>query len=173
LRRTPRCWRGLTIVKVGGDLTTSRLKGAVSPDAILAPSGLEFLAVDPREGFSVRNFQIQTAKLAPLSDIVVYGEDGVTADQILDVASRITAAQHHWRVKHDSEQVMPSYNTFVVSCQFSTHSMKQQRVTKPIIGPFSDIERRAPGLVAINSTGQLTNQVVDLCKFPHFPSDIV
>jgi dual specificity MAP kinase phosphatase len=64
----------------------------------------------------VRNFQIQTAKLAPLSDIVVYGEDGVTADQILDVASRITAAQHHWRVKHDLEQVMPSYNTFVVSC---------------------------------------------------------
>ncbi|KAJ0425547.1 hypothetical protein BJY00DRAFT_298587 [Aspergillus carlsbadensis] len=144
LRRTPKCWRGLTIVKVGGDMTTSRLKGAVPPDAILAPSGLEFLVVDPREGFSVRNFQIQTAKLAPLSDIVVYGEDGVTADQILDVASRITAAQHHWRVKHDLEQVMPSYNTFVVSC------------------PFSDIERRAPSLVAINSSGQLTNQVVDL-----------
>jgi dual specificity MAP kinase phosphatase len=121
----------------------------------------------------VRNFQIQTAKLAPLSDIVVYGEDGVTADQILDVASRITAAQHHWRVTHDLEQVMPSYNTFVVSCQFSAHSMKQRRVTEPIIGPFSDIERRAPGLVAINSSGQLTNQVVDLCKFPYFPSDIV
>ncbi|KAL2864667.1 tyrosine/serine/threonine protein phosphatase PPS1 [Aspergillus lucknowensis] len=144
LRRIPRCWRGLTIVKVGGDLATSRLKGAVSPDAILTPSGLEFLAVDPREGFSVRNFQIQTAKLAPLSDIVVYGEDGVTVDHILDVASRITAAQHYWRAKHDSEQALPSYNTFVVSC------------------PFSDIERRAPSLVAVNSSGQLTNQVVDL-----------
>jgi dual specificity MAP kinase phosphatase len=116
LRRTPKCWRGLTIVKVGGDLSMSRLKGAVGPDAILGPSGLEFLAVDPREGFSVRNFQIQTAKLAPLSDIIVYGEDGVTAKQLLEVASRITAAQHHWRVKHNPEQTLPSYNTFVVSC---------------------------------------------------------
>ncbi|KAL4935092.1 hypothetical protein BDV06DRAFT_207663, partial [Aspergillus oleicola] len=87
LRRTPKCFRGLTIVKVGGDLSTSRLKGAVTPDEILAPSGLEFLAVDAREGFSVRNFQIQTAKVAPLSDVIVYGEDGVTAKQLLEVAS--------------------------------------------------------------------------------------
>ncbi|KAL3472111.1 hypothetical protein BJX99DRAFT_236122 [Aspergillus californicus] len=144
LRRTPKCWRGLTIVKVGGDLSSSRLKGAVTLDAILGPSGLEFLAVDPREGFSVRNFHIQTAKLAPSSDIVVYGEDGVTAKQLLEDASRITAAQHHWRAKHDHDQTLPSYNTFVVSC------------------PFSDIERRAPDLVAVNSSGQLTNKVVDL-----------
>ncbi|KAL4872660.1 hypothetical protein BDV12DRAFT_135017 [Aspergillus spectabilis] len=144
LRRTPKCWRGLTLVKVGGDLTTSRLKGAVTPDAILGPSGLEFIAADPQEGFSVRNFQIQTAKLAPLSDIVVYGEDGATAKQLLEVASRITAAQHHWRLKHDYDQKLPSYNTFIVSC------------------PFSDIERRAPDLIAVNSSGQLTNQVVDL-----------
>ncbi|KAL4802305.1 hypothetical protein BDV18DRAFT_154356 [Aspergillus unguis] len=144
LRRTPKCWRGLTIVKVGGNLTTSRLKGAVTPDAILAPSGFEFLPVDPKEGFSVRNFHIQTAKVAPLSDIVVYGEDGVTAKQLLDVAGRITAAQHHWRLKHDHDQNMPFYNTFVVSC------------------PFSDIERRAPSLVAVNSDGQFANQFVDL-----------
>lgn len=144
LRRTPKCWRGLTIVKVGGDLTTSRLKGAVAPDAILGPSGFEFLAVDPREGFSVRNFHIQTAKVAPLSDIVVYGQDGVTAKQLLDVAGRITAAQHHWRLSYDHDQTLPSYNTFIVSC------------------PFSDIERRAPSLVAVNSSGHLTDQVVDL-----------
>lgn len=97
-------------------MTTSRLKGAVAPDAILAPSGFEFLAVDPREGFSVRNFHIQTAKIAPLSDIVVYGQDGVTAKQLLDVAGRITAAQHHWRLSYDHDQTLPSYNTFIVSC---------------------------------------------------------
>ncbi|KKK22818.1 hypothetical protein ARAM_005048, partial [Aspergillus rambellii] len=147
LRRTPKCWRGLTVVKVGGNLTTARLKGAVSPEEILGPSGLEFLAVDPREGFSVRNFQIQTAKLAPLSDIVVYGEDGVTAKQLLDVATRITAAQHHWRVKHDADQTMPSYGTFIVS------------------SPFSDIERRAPHLVAINSSGHLTGHTVDFFQW--------
>ncbi|KAL4968781.1 tyrosine/serine/threonine protein phosphatase PPS1 [Aspergillus stella-maris] len=150
LRRTPKCWRGLTIVKVGGDMSSSRLKGAVTPDAILAPSGLEFLAVDPREGFSVRNFQIQTAKVAPLSDVIVYGEDGATAKQLLEVASRITAAQHHWRYKHDHDQTLPSYNTFVVSC------------------PFSDIERRAPSLVAVDSSGHLTNQVVDLFQLERY-----
>ncbi|PWY95834.1 hypothetical protein BO94DRAFT_580991 [Aspergillus sclerotioniger CBS 115572] len=147
LRRTPKCWRGITIVKVGGDLSTARIKGAVSPDEILVPSSVEFLPVDPREGFSVRNFQIQTAKLAPLSDIVIYGEDGVPKQQILEIAGRVATAQHNWRVKHDPDHSFPAYNTFVLAC------------------PFSEIERRAPQLVAISSKGQLTGQVVDFFQW--------
>lgn len=131
LKRTPKCWRGLTIVKVGGDLNTSRLKGAVTPDAILAPSGSEFLTIDPREGFSVRNFQIQTAKVAPLSDIVVYGQEGVTAKQLLEVAGRITAAQHHWSLRHDHGQNLPRYNTFVVSCKSQTSKPTSTYVLTP------------------------------------------
>ena len=34
----------------------------------------------------------------------------------------------------------------------------------PLIGPFSEIERRAPQLVAVSSKGQLTGQVVDFCE---------
>ncbi|OOF97449.1 hypothetical protein ASPCADRAFT_206282 [Aspergillus carbonarius ITEM 5010] len=147
LRRTPKCWRGITIVKVGGDLSTARIKGAVSPDEILVPSGVDFLPVDPREGFSVRNFQIQTAKLAPLSDIVIYGEDGVPKRQILEIAGRVSTAQHNWRVRNDPDHSFPAYNTFVLAC------------------PFSEIERRAPQLVAVSSKGQLTGQVVDFFQW--------
>ncbi|PWY84912.1 hypothetical protein BO70DRAFT_289804 [Aspergillus heteromorphus CBS 117.55] len=147
LRRTPKCWRGITIIKVGGDLTRARIKGAVSPEEVLAPSGVEFIPVDPREGFSVRNFQIQTAKLAPLSDIIVYGEDGVTQRQVLDIAGRMALAQYTWRIKNDPDQSMPTYNTFVLA------------------SPFSEVERRYPELVAINSNGQLTGQVVDFFQW--------
>ncbi|RAH55108.1 hypothetical protein BO85DRAFT_441003 [Aspergillus piperis CBS 112811] len=147
LRRTPRCWRGITIVKVGGNLSSCRIKGAVAPEEVLAPSGVEFLAVDPREGFSVRNFQIQTAKLAPLSDIIVYGENSATQQQILDIARRMATAQHNWRIKNDPDRNFPAYNTFVLDC------------------PFSEVEKRAPHLVAINSSGQLTGQVVDFFQW--------
>ncbi|RAH44439.1 tyrosine/serine/threonine protein phosphatase PPS1 [Aspergillus brunneoviolaceus CBS 621.78] len=150
LRRLPICWRGITIVKVGGDLSRARIKGAVSPDEVLGPSGREFLAVDPREGFSVRNFQIQTAKLAPLSDIIVYGEDNVSQNQILDIAARLATAQYHWRLKNDLEQSLPSYNTFILAC------------------PFSEIESKSPELVAIGSNGQLTNQVMDFFQWERF-----
>ncbi|GFG01359.1 pps1 dual specificty phosphatase [Aspergillus lentulus] len=143
LRRTPQCWRGITIVKVGGDLSTSRLKGAVSPSEILAPSGWDFVPSDPKEGFSVRNFQIQTAKLATLSDIVVYGQDGVNRKQLLEVAEKIATAQYRWRNKNDPDGFLPSYHTFILSSE------------------FSEIERRCPRFVAINSQGQLTGQVVD------------
>lgn len=117
LRRTPQCWRGITIVKVGGDMSTSRIKGAVAPDEILAPSGWDFLSIDPREGFSVRNFQIQTAKLATLSDIVVYGQDGVSRKQLLEVAERIATAQYRWRNKNDPDRLLPGFHTFILSSE--------------------------------------------------------
>ena len=84
LRRTPKCIRGLTIVKAGGDLLHSKLKGAIAPDEILRPwqiakdktgEDCDFLDIDPRDGFSVRNFQIQACKMATVSDIVVYGDE--------------------------------------------------------------------------------------------------
>ncbi|KAL4890189.1 hypothetical protein BDV59DRAFT_97889 [Aspergillus ambiguus] len=147
LRRVPKCWRGITIVKIGGDLTTSRIKGAVALEEILAPSGHEFLAVDPREGFSVRNFQIQTAKLAPLSDIVLYAEEGVGQKQLLDAARTVAFAQQHWKDTYDPDQTLPVYNTFILS------------------SPFSELEKKTPELVAINPQGQLTGQVVDFFQW--------
>jgi dual specificity MAP kinase phosphatase len=115
LRRPPKCLRALTLVSLDGDLAKSRLRGAVPLDEILAPSGYEFIEADPPDGFSVRNFQIQTAKLASLSDIVIYAEDGTPESQLTEAAERVATAQQHWRMKHDPAQETPLFNTFVLS----------------------------------------------------------
>lgn len=103
------------MIKMGGDLSKARIKGAVSPDEVLCPSSGEFLMADPREGFNVRNFQIQTAKLAPLSDIVIYGENGINHIDILDTAGRIASAQHDWNMQNFPGQETPLFNTFILS----------------------------------------------------------
>ncbi|EDN93732.1 hypothetical protein SS1G_09599 [Sclerotinia sclerotiorum 1980 UF-70] len=91
LRRTPKCIRGITIVKAGGDLTCSRLKGAITPDEFLKfGSTTQFQEVDPKDGFSVRNFHIQAAKSAMVSDIIVYGDDPLIVEEM---ARQIAAAQ--------------------------------------------------------------------------------
>ncbi|KAL2221839.1 hypothetical protein M432DRAFT_600609 [Thermoascus aurantiacus ATCC 26904] len=150
LRRPPKCWRGLTIVKAGGDLTKSRLKGAVSPEEVLAPSGTEFLQADPPEGFSVRNFQIQTAKLASLSDIVVYGEDGMGEMELISLAERFAIAQQDWRIKYDPGQETPLFNTFILS------------------STFREVEEKHPDLVAIDSQGQITGRVMDFFQWERY-----
>ena len=75
-----------------------------------------FLDVNPKEGFSVRNFHIQATKVAVLSDIVVYGDDDTPERELHDVAKRIANAQIAWREKHCSGgQEMTRFETFVVS----------------------------------------------------------
>ena len=119
LRATPTCFRGITIVKADGDLTRSRLKGALAPDELLSQDNGQdpaFLDVDPREGFSVRNFHIQAAKAALMSDIVVYGDDEGPESELRNVARRIASAQIAWRKTHSSSgQELPKFETFVVS----------------------------------------------------------
>lgn len=115
-RRAPKCWRGITIVKLGGDLSKARIKSAVAANEVISPSS-RFLMADPPEGFSVRNFQIQTAKLAAMSDIVVYAEDGASKSELLALAEDFALAQQAWRLKNDPAQERPSFNTFVMTSQ--------------------------------------------------------
>jgi dual specificity MAP kinase phosphatase len=124
LRRTPKCIRGITVVKAGGDLTHSKLKGAVAPDEILHchSNDMEnydggFLEIDPREGFSVRNFQIQACKMATVSDIVVYGDNKTPRREVENLAKRISRAQALWQKKIGGLQDHEDrpFNTFVVS----------------------------------------------------------
>ncbi|CAI4212724.1 unnamed protein product [Parascedosporium putredinis] len=138
----PQCLRGVTIVKADGDLTISRLKGAISPTEIIQlGTPAEFLDIDPREGFSVRNFHIQVVKLATTSDIVVYGEDAVAVTKI---GWEIAEAQHRWRLAHEEpEQPLAEYNTFICIC------------------PFSDFENSHQELVAVDSKGHGTDDVLD------------
>ena len=102
---------------------------------------------DPPDGFSVRNFQIQTAKLAAMSDIVVYAEDTGSKSDLLALAEDFAMAQQAWRMKNDPMQERPPYNTFVVTSS------------------FHHIEKKRPQLIAINADGQLTGRVVDFSQW--------
>ncbi|KAI8946870.1 hypothetical protein F4801DRAFT_37486 [Xylaria longipes] len=142
LRKTPCCLRGLTVVKANGSLCESRLKGAISPQEFMRP-GVEgeFMEMDPREGFSVRNFHIQAAKTAVTSDIIVYGDD---AQVVRTIGWKIASAQAKWREKHRAQGPrIPEYNTFIC------------------VAPFADFEKRYGEVVAVNSAGLLTGAVLD------------
>ncbi|TLS22641.1 uncharacterized protein PpBr36_06252 [Pyricularia pennisetigena] len=143
LRRTPHCLRSVTLVKADGDLSTSRLKGAIAPQEFLQSDAAEFIDVDPKDGFSVRNFQIQSAKTAMTSDIVVYGDD---EPLVRKVAWDIANAQQAWRQKHidQGDLALPEYNTFVC------------------LSRFSSFEKNHPEIVAVDSSGRLTGRVVDI-----------
>ncbi|KAJ5423974.1 Protein-tyrosine/Dual-specificity phosphatase [Penicillium cf. griseofulvum] len=145
-RRTPKCWRGITVVKLGGDLTKSRIKGAVSAHEVLAPSA-QFLMADPPEGFSVRNFQIQTAKLAPMSDIVIYAEDDDSHCGLVELANQFAKAQQLWRRKMDPLEERPTYNTFILADK------------------FSNVAEKHPEIIAIDAKGQPTGQTMDFVQW--------
>lgn len=121
LRNAPRCFRGIAIVKVG-ELTKSRLKGALDVEELLSRQvgeGSAFLDIDPRDGFSVRNFHIQAVKMARLSDIVVYGDDDSTQEATLSVAKRIAIAQRDWLEKCPSREAdAQTFKAFVVSSKY-------------------------------------------------------
>ncbi|KAJ5587317.1 uncharacterized protein N7459_003082 [Penicillium hispanicum] len=145
-RKPPKCWRGITVVKLGGDLSKARIKGAVCANEVISPSS-RFLVADPPEGFSVRNFQIQTAKLAALSDIVVYAEDGASKSELFALAEDFAMAQQAWRLKHDPLQERPAYNTFILT------------------STFAHFEQKCPLSVAVDSKGQVTGHVMDFFQW--------
>lgn len=142
LRKTPSCLRGVTVVKADGDLGSRKLKGAIAPSEFLQPgSEGEFLDCDPKDGFSVRNFQIQPAKSAMTSDIIVYGDN---ATMLKEVGWRIASAQAKWREKHEGQgYAIPIYNTFICSTSFSV------------------FEEQHAEIVSIGSSGELTGDVLD------------
>ena len=108
-------------MKTGGNLTNSKLKGSISPEEILSTcaesdSSPSFIEIDPRDGFSVRNFQIQTCKMATVSDIVVYGDDTTPREHVLNLAKKISQAQRNWREKQRVEGDDPlDFHTFILS----------------------------------------------------------
>lgn len=145
LRNTPTLLRAIAVVKADGDLAVSRLKGAISPNEFLHSSSTpEFQDVDPKDGFSVRNFQIQAAKSAMTSDIIVYGDDVKLSRKM---ARDIAAAQQRWRERHEGQGLqLPVYNTFVCP------------------SPFQEFEDNYPHLVAVDSDGLLTGNALDFVQ---------
>ncbi|RMZ74748.1 hypothetical protein DV737_g5773, partial [Chaetothyriales sp. CBS 132003] len=150
LRRVPKQIRAITIIKAGGDLSRARIKGAVAPDEVLSLSdhtGPGFLDCDPRTGFSVRNFHIQTAKVAQVSDLIIYGDAKTDQRIIKSVAERASLVQRCWKKELDSiGQASETFSTFVLT------------------DPFEDFERAHPEHVAVDSAGNPTGDVVDFLQ---------
>lgn len=119
LRRIPKCLRTLTIIKADGDLSRSRIKGALAAEEILEHCRWEFIEADPREGFSIRNFHIQTPKLAPLSDIVIYGDEDADRSRLITLAERVSMAQQNWRFRHDPNSKTAPFSTFILSSELA------------------------------------------------------
>jgi dual specificity MAP kinase phosphatase len=115
VRRVPKCIRSITLVKTGGDLSRSKLKGAIAPDELLPPTsaGNTFMECDPKDGFSVRNFQIQACKLATVSDIIVYGDERTSLSETIALAQRVSKAQRKYETKNGFPRCF--FNTFMLS----------------------------------------------------------
>ncbi|KAF2188226.1 dual specificity protein phosphatase-like protein PPS1 [Zopfia rhizophila CBS 207.26] len=151
VRKVPRCIRGITIVKTGGDLSSSKLKGALAPEELLPTASDDpgsFLECDPKDGFSVRNFQIQACKIALVSDIIVYGDEKTHPNETIALAKRISKAQRTHEVKNGFQRGL--FNTFMLA------------------DPFSQVEKYHPELIAVDSGGTMTGKVVDFFYWERF-----
>jgi dual specificity MAP kinase phosphatase len=105
VRKVPSCIRGLT-----------KLKGAIAPDELLqsaSPDAPAFIECDPKDGFSVRNFQIQACKLAMVSDIIVYGDQKTHPNDTVALAQRISKAQRQYEARNGFPRCL--FNTFMLS----------------------------------------------------------
>lgn len=150
LRKVPKNLRGITIIKAGGDLSRSRIRGAVAPDEVMTlcdDHGRGFVDCDPPQGFSVRNFHIQTTKMSQVSDIIVYGDDRTDHRIIKSVAERAAAIQKHRKklLEHNGESP-ETYNTFVLT------------------STFAEFEQSHPELVAVDSRGRPSGRVLDFLQ---------
>lgn len=145
----------------------SRLKGAISADEFLdsrAKNNPVFLDVDPKDGFSVRNFQIQAAKMAMVSDIVIYRSEDVTNDEFHGLAKSISKAQRVYEERRAvSEEGFGQFHTFVVNSEFYLKHAPHTTLALISIGQFSEFEENHRELVGIDSQGRSTGQVMDFC----------
>ncbi|KAJ4368275.1 tyrosine/serine/threonine protein phosphatase pps1 [Neocucurbitaria cava] len=143
VRKVPRCIRSITIVKTGGNLSASKLKGAIAPEEILDSTSDDptFIECDPKDGFSVRNFQIQACKLAMVSDIIVYGDHKAHPNETIALAHKISKAQRQYEARNGFPRCL--FNTFMLSDSFKV------------------VQEKYPKLIAIDSTGGMTGNIVD------------
>lgn len=155
------------MVKTGGDLSSSKLRGAIAPEEILSstsPNCNTFLECDPKDGFSVRNFQIQACKIAMVSDIVVYGDDNTPLNDTIALAKSISRAQRKYEVKNGLPRCL--FNTFMLSGKPCVYLYCLDN-TLMNIDTFSHVQVHQPDLIAIDASGTMTGNVADFCKLVH------
>jgi len=103
----------------------------------------DFIDIDPKDGFGVRNFQIQACKVATVSDIVVYGDARTSREDVEALVCRISRAQAAWQRKMSAGESVRLFNTFVLTDDFAT------------------MESDHGAIVAIDSDGATTSKVMD------------
>lgn len=132
LGAVPTVCRGLLLVKVGPKTPEGTLIGTLYPQEILAKSDTDpdaeqdmlspstylpqFLSLDPTTGISLRNFSIQLAKWATVSDICLYVADERHREHMLHFAHLLSTAQHHFHSQHPH---LPVYITCIVKEPFT------------------------------------------------------
>ncbi|CAH1755754.1 14543_t:CDS:2 [Entrophospora sp. SA101] len=116
--------RGITLIQADEGSERSQLIGSVFPMA-------------DGEGINLRNFKIQVAKYATISDIIVYGEDGLN-ENVLKVAKQVAWAQ---QILREQRPIGINYETFV------------------ILDPFSVFEKDFLNVVAIDNKGIWRNKI--------------
>lgn len=77
----------------------------------------KFLFIDPKDGISLRNFQIQVAKWATISDIIVYCPDESEISNAIKIANLISKAQQEQKRMHPH---LSLYHTFINVDSIST-----------------------------------------------------
>jgi len=76
-----------------------------------------------------------------VSDIIVYGDHKTKKEDTIALAQKISRAQRHYEARNGFPRCL--FNTFILS------------------DAFSFVQEKYPKLVAINSTGEMTGEVVD------------
>ncbi|BGP23389.1 tyrosine/serine/threonine protein phosphatase pps1 [Rhodotorula toruloides] len=122
---------------------TSRLVSSFDASAILTthPSGRTTFALPSPATFdtvNLRHFRLQASKYATISDVVVYGENGID-ESVVETARKVREAMDSEFERRGGVGV--KYNVFVVS------------------DPFPIFERNHPSLVAIDSHGFSRNRL--------------
>ncbi|GAA5969879.1 hypothetical protein JCM11641_008072 [Rhodosporidiobolus odoratus] len=125
---TPTC-RLVSAFEASTIITTSPSTGATS-FALPAPSAFSTV--------NLRHFALQAAKYATISDVVIYGENGID-ESVVDTAIKVREAMDHEWEKRGCTGVR--YNVFIVS------------------DPFTTFERDFPHLVSIDSLGFSRNRL--------------
>jgi dual specificity MAP kinase phosphatase len=153
-------YRGLTVVHVPapfGCYRPGRLLGAVNHTEILGRSQRDghFVDPDPSKGICLRNFHIQTPKMALLSDVVVYSPRGGNNKEVLDVAEKIAQAQRLVRMKFStSASGTPNYSTFVVTGMLHLPMLL-------IVDDMDVIWENHKEIVAIEPSGRITEHKIE------------
>jgi dual specificity MAP kinase phosphatase len=108
--------RGVTVVQAEEQTSKSLLVGSIYPSDIFNPPVSNdgerrgFLKINDSEVVNLRNFKIQVTKYATLSDIVVYGENGLS-DTVLEIAKQAAWAQQALREENPN---VIDYEVFVI-----------------------------------------------------------